>query len=106
MSTQHDHYNQGLTLYGQGNHADAVAEYDKALALDPNNGEIHMAKSMAWQQLKEYENALEAAKRAVQLEPREPLMYTNLSRVFVKLGMIPEAEDAMAMANRLSSGLR
>ncbi len=102
--SKEEHYNQGLMLYSQGNHADAIEEYRKALEFVPDDAEIHMALSMAHQQLNQLDQAVEAAKKAVELDPKEPLMYTNLSRVYVKMGMIPAAEEAMAMANQLAAG--
>ncbi len=102
MSTKQDHYNKGLDLFGEGKHEEAIAEYRKALEVDPDDGEIHMAISMSYQQMGNLDQALEAARKAVELEPREPLMYTNLSRIFVKKGMIPEAEEAMAISRQIS----
>ncbi|HPP01891.1 MAG TPA: tetratricopeptide repeat protein [bacterium] len=104
MATKDELYNQGLDLYGQGKHREAIAEYQKALEIDPEDGEIYMAISMCYQMLGEWDPALEAARRAVDLSPREPLSYTNLSRVLVKKGMIPEAEEAMAISRQLSMG--
>lgn len=102
MSAKQDHYNQGLDYFGQGKFAEAIEEYGKALQEDPEDGEIHMAVSMCYQRLGDWDKALEAGKKAAALDPREPLMYTNLSRIFVRKGMIPEAEEAMMMSRQLA----
>lgn len=104
MATKQELYNEGLGLFGEGKLEEAIAKYDEAIAQDPNDGELHMAKSMAYQRMDDHENALESAKKAVEISPQEPLFHTNLSRCFQKLGMIQEAEDAMALANQLSMG--
>ena len=42
--------------------------------------------------------ALDAAETLVRLEPDDPLSHTNLSRILMQKGLIPEAEDAKARA--------
>ena len=39
-----------------------------------------------------------AAEKLVELEPDDPLSHTNLSRILMQKGLIPEAEDASARA--------
>ena len=104
MSNKKEHYNQGLDLFGQAHYEEAIAEYDQAIACDPNDGELYLAKSMAYHRMKDLDRALEAAKQAVVLSPREPLFYTNLSRIYQQKGMIDEAEEAMAISRQLSMG--
>jgi Flp pilus assembly protein TadD len=105
MSVKKDHYNKGLDLFGEGKNIEAIEEYEKALAIDPADGEVHLAISMSLQQLGDLEKALESALKAAELDPREPLMYTNLSRIYVKKGMIPQAEEAMAISRQLGMGM-
>lgn len=102
MSSKQELYNEGLDLFGQGKMEEAIAKYEEAIQTDPNDGEIHMAVSMAYQRLKDLDKALESAKKAVEINPQEALFYTNLSRCLQQKGMIQEAEDAMALANQLS----
>lgn len=105
MATKQELYNAGLDLFGQGKMEEAIAKYDEAIAVDANDAELYMAKSMAYQRMKDLDNALEAALKAVEVNPDEPLFHTNLSRCFQQKGMIPEAEDAMALANQLAMGM-
>jgi Flp pilus assembly protein TadD len=44
------------------------------------------------------ESAVDAAEKLVELEPDDPLSHTNLSRILMQKGLIPEAEDARARA--------
>ncbi len=48
------------------------------------------------------DGAIEAARQLVALEPDEPLGHTSLSMFYQRKGMIPEAEEEMAIASRLS----
>ncbi|MBD3267162.1 tetratricopeptide repeat protein [bacterium] len=105
MTTKAEHYSKGLDLYGQQNYENAIGEYQKAFEMDPEDGEICLAISMAYLQMNDLDTALEYAQKAAELSPREPLVYTNLSRILQQKGMIPEAEDAMAISRQLSSGM-
>ncbi len=102
MTDKNTLYNEGLSLFAQKRHEQAIEKYQQALEHDPNDAEIYMAISMSYQQLEDYDNALTTAEKAIELAPKEPLYYTNLSRVLVKQGKIQEAEDAMAMSKQLS----
>ena len=46
----------------------------------------------------ELDAAVEAAEKLIEIEPDDPLSHTNLSRILMQKGMIPEAEDARAKA--------
>ena len=52
----------------------------------------------------ELESAIDAAEKLVELEPDDPLSHTNLSRILMQKGLIPEAEDARARAMALQMG--
>lgn len=105
VSPKQQHYNQAMDYYGGGKYQEAIDEYKKALEHDPDDGELYLAISMAYDRMKELDSALEFARKAVDYMPREALAYTNLSRIFQKKGMIPEAEDAMAISRQISSGM-
>jgi len=104
MPSKRDIYNKGLELYGQDHLEEAIAEFNKALEIDSNDGEIFLAISMAYQRLQDLDKALDAAYKSVKLSPNDPLAYTNLSRVCQKKGLFPEAEEALAMSRQISSG--
>ena len=50
------------------------------------------------------EEAIEAGRKAIGVGPRDPIAHTSLSRLFQRKGMIPEAEEEMAISRRLQSG--
>lgn len=105
MSDKDTFYNQGLTLFGEGKYQEAIDTYLKAAEVDPEDGEVYLAISMSYDRMADLDNALDYARKAVDRMPREPLAYTNLSRIFQKKGMVPEAEEAMAMSKQLASGM-
>jgi Flp pilus assembly protein TadD len=47
------------------------------------------------------DEAIAAIKKAIELDPQEALYHTELSRLYVQLKMVPEAEAEKAEAMRL-----
>lgn len=91
-------YKEGFNLFVKGQIEDAIARYREALAID---GELSIAwngLSMALAKQGDLEAAIDAAETLVELEPDDPLSHTNLSRILMQKGLIPEAEDARARA--------
>jgi len=104
MSEKKVHYHKGLDLFGEGKNTDAIEEYEKAVEIDPQDGELHLAISISYQRLGNFDKALESGIKAAELDPREPLMYTNLSRIYVKKGMVSQAEEALSISRHLGMG--
>lgn len=105
MGSKQEHYNQGMNLFGEGKYPEAIEEYKKAHEADPEDGEILLAISMTYDRMSDLDNALVYARQAIDLLPREALAYTNLSRIYQKKGMIPEAEEAMAISKQIAMGM-
>jgi restriction system protein len=51
--------------------------------------------------MNKYDEAIEAIKKAIEISPDDPLVYTSLSVCYQRKGMIPEAEEAMAKSKQL-----
>jgi tetratricopeptide (TPR) repeat protein len=101
MSEARAHYRKGFRHFAQDELDDAIAAYREAIAEDEALGIAWNGLSMALAKRGDLAAAIEAAERLVALEPDEPLSHTNLSRVLMQAGKIPEAEDAKAAAMRL-----
>lgn len=92
---------EAFSLFAKGAVDDAVARYREAIAADA-------ALPIAWNGLSmalarrggagDLEEAIECARKLVELEPDDPLSHTNLSRILMQKGLIPEAEEARARA--------
>lgn len=91
-------YKEGFNLFVKGQIEDAIARYREALAVDGTLSIAWNGLSMALAKLGELEAAVDAAEKLVELEPDDPLSHTNLSRILMQKGLIPEAEDASARA--------
>jgi tetratricopeptide (TPR) repeat protein len=92
---------EAVDQYADGNYAEAIALYGKALELDPKCGDAYTGLAMCHQSKGDLEAAIEVTKRYVELAPEDLLGFTNLSMFYQKKGMIKEAEAAGAEARRL-----
>ncbi len=92
---------QAFGLFAKGALDDAVARYREAIEVDASlpiawNGlSMTLAKRAGEGDLEE---ATRCAHKLVELEPDDPLSHTNLSRILMQQGLIPEAEEARARA--------
>jgi tetratricopeptide (TPR) repeat protein len=98
MPTPDELYDQAVDLRDQGDKPGAVAKLNEAVALDPNFAIGHGMLAKLCADLARGDEAIEHAKRVVELEPNDTFSYTALSVVYQRCGKIREAEDAKAMA--------
>ncbi len=91
-------YKEGFALFVKGEVAEAIGRYRAALEIDEGLAIAWNGLSMALARQGDLDAAIEAAERLVAIEPDDPLSHTNLSRILMQQGKIPEAEDARAKA--------
>jgi len=91
-------YKQGFDLFVKGRVEEAIARYREAVAVDDALSIAWNGLSIALAKLGDLDASIEAAEKLVELEPDDPLSHTNLSRILMQKGLIPEAEDARARA--------
>lgn len=96
-----DHYYAALDLYAEGRHDEAVAEYEKCIALDPAHAEAMHGLARAYQDANRLDDSIRVSKRLIDLDPDDVLAHTSLSITYQKKGMIPEAEAAANQARIL-----
>jgi|TARA_B100000959_G_C14902439_1_gene591544 tetratricopeptide (TPR) repeat protein len=94
-------YRGGMTKYAQQDFEGARADFEQALTIDPEFGDVHHSLAHVFDKLDEVDAALASARRAVELSPDEILAYTTLSVMCMRKGLITEAEDAKAKATQL-----
>ena len=87
-----DHYYAALDFYAEGQHEQAVAEYQKSIAADPTFADSLHGLARAYQDMNKLDEAIEVSKKIAELEPDDILAHTSLSILYQKKGMIPEAE--------------
>jgi tetratricopeptide (TPR) repeat protein len=95
-------YKEAFQHYTRAEFADAIDAYRRCLELDAGLANAWSGLAMALARSDDLDGAIEAARKAIELEPDEPLGHTSLSMFYQQKGMIPEAEDEKALATRLT----
>jgi len=101
MPTSEELYEQAVDCVAEGQLDEAIERYREALALDPSFADAWEGLSMALADKQMWTEAIEAAKKGVELNPNEQLGYTNVSRIYQRAGNVPEAEAWAAKARIL-----
>ena len=92
---------EGSDLHGEGKHTEAMACFERCLAIDADYGDAILGKAMVHLARSEFDDAIACAKRLVELTPDDVLAHTNLSVFCQRAGRIAEAEEAAAKAKVL-----
>ena len=94
-------FDQAVDHIADGDVDAAIAKYNEALAVDAQFADAWEGLSMAYADKEMFDQALDAAKKVVELTPKEQLAYTNVSRIYQRAGNVPEAEAWAAKARVL-----
>jgi tetratricopeptide (TPR) repeat protein len=89
-----DHYYAGIDLFGEGKLDEAIAEYQKALELDPKFSDALHGLAQAYYAKNDFDNSIAMAQKILELDPDDILAWTTISRCYQRQGMVPEAEQA------------
>jgi tetratricopeptide (TPR) repeat protein len=101
MLTADELLDQAIDCVAEGNLDGATTKYREALAADPSFADAWEGLSMALADQEQWEEAIIAAKKVVELTPDEQLGYTNVSRIYQRAGNVPDAEAWAAKARVL-----
>jgi tetratricopeptide (TPR) repeat protein len=109
MSTNHeasrlaaeDRYYSALDHYAEGRLAEAISDYNAAIASDPTFLDAMHGLARAYQDREDFDEAIAVANRIVELDPDDVLAHTSLSILYQRKGMVPEAEAEAAKARIL-----
>jgi tetratricopeptide (TPR) repeat protein len=92
--TAEDHYYAGIDFFGEGKLDEAIAEYSRALEMDPKFADALHGLAQAYHAKEDFDRTIETARRILALDPDDILAWTTVSRAYQRKGMVPEAEEA------------
>jgi predicted O-linked N-acetylglucosamine transferase (SPINDLY family) len=95
----------GVALKELGQLDDAVASYQRAVALKPDLAEAHSNLGIALQALGQLENAAQSFRRAVELKPDFAEAHSNFGITLESLGQFDNAVKSYRRALELQPGL-
>lgn len=101
MPTASELFDQAVDQIAEGDVDAAIAKYKDAIEVDAAFADAWEGLSMAYADKEMWDDALDAAKKVVELTPKEQLAYTNVSRIYQRAGNIAEAEAWAAKARVL-----
>jgi predicted TPR repeat methyltransferase len=91
--TAQAHLERGKALSASNRHADAIAAYQQALAVDPHCAEAHYRTALAWRDQQQLDAAIASYRRALTLKPDYIEAHNNLG---VVLQLENRLDDALA----------
>lgn len=95
----------GYALYEQGQHDDAIAELERALELDPNNGNaLNSLGFILAETGRDARRAVDYCRRAVRIRPRSAAYLDSLGWAYFKLGKVEEARESLRSALNSAPG--
>ncbi len=96
------HYERGRQLMSHNRTKEAIAEFRKELAQNPENPFAFALLSNCYLQERQFAEALEVAKRAIQLEPEIPELYSFLGQAYYYNKKSVEAREAVEAGLQLN----
>jgi tetratricopeptide (TPR) repeat protein len=92
---------QGDRLFRERKFEPAVAAYQQAIKLQPDNAGAHAGLGFAYGAMGRYPQAVEAFQQAIRLQPNSPSAYGGLGTSYHMLKRYQESRDAYQHAIRL-----
>lgn len=99
--------NSGITKYTNGDYAGAAKEFSRSFGLSPQGPYSRTAAeymSKAYQQMGEYDKAVNAYQKIIDMNPADSELRTNFGNLLFGLGRTEEAETQYREAYRIDGG--
>ncbi len=99
-------YDRAVRVFAEGREEEALGILEEALVLDPGFSDGYEAVGVILGRAERFHEAIDIFKRLEELAPSEPMVNTNLSLYYMKIGDKPtaEAHAAKAMQKSLAQG--
>jgi tetratricopeptide (TPR) repeat protein len=96
------HVDKGITLYNAGAYEQAIAEFTKAIELDPNLAIAYYNRGLAYLKLEQYNQSLADFNKTIELKPDMGEAWSAKGVVLEKLGNYEGALDAYNKALQIN----
>jgi len=97
-----EHVALGMEYYEQGKYDEAIAEFQRAIELDPDSSESHRNLGAAYLEQGKLDEAVASYEKAIELDPGFGEAYGDLAAAYIDLGKLAEAvaagDKAIALA--------
>lgn len=84
--TIQEQYDDAMLDFSRGEFSHAVAKFKELLLKDPSNFDVQLALGMAYYRMADFAAAIAEGQKAAALRPKDPLVHTNLSLFYMKIG--------------------
>ena len=91
-------YNSGLEKYEQGDYLGAIADYSKAIEINPQDANAYSNRGVSKSDLKDYQGAISDYGKAIQIDPKNTEAYYNSGNAKYTLKGYREAIDYYSSA--------
>jgi len=95
------HLDLGVALASQGRTSEAIAEYEEALGIDPQNAMVRSNLGAALAKQERIDEAIEQCQKALVVQPGYAEAHNNLGIALAKRGRIGEAIEHFELAIRI-----
>jgi tetratricopeptide (TPR) repeat protein len=93
-------YAKGILAYGQQDYQEALAQFQRAVALEPANPDAQFYLGLSHSRLGDYAEAIPALERALQLAPAKQYIHYHLGLAYVNTGQYVKAIAQLEQAAR------
>ena len=94
-------FDQGVTMFDAGQFSEALAEFNAALEIDPNQPGILARAGDCYLRLKRNEEALAAYDKAIELDPVDASLYAQKGVALSNLGKAAESQEMFTKSAEL-----
>jgi tetratricopeptide (TPR) repeat protein len=95
-------FEEGVTASNAGNHNAAIEKFQQGIAQNANCADCYNNIGFSYMQLKDYEKAEAAYKKATEIRPNDAAAYNGLANLYNAQKKFDEAAAASAKATQLS----
>lgn len=86
-----DYYNRGVDHAAKNEFALAIADYNKAIELDPNYSNAYLNRGVAYGSMNEIDSAFLDFNKVIELSPDDPFGYYNRAFAYQNIGEYEQA---------------